>query len=160
MSVRIVNNACGWVGVLCGWAVVVVGMPGCEARNDDVPTPAFVPGWEQAREVLESTLSRWRDAPASAPLPASFDVPSVQFVDKTRRPDQRLLSFQILGQTEIEYARQFTVRLNLAGEESPQLVKYNVLGGGPFWVFRLEDFEMFTHWQHDMGDQPAANSGQ
>ena len=61
-------------------------------------------------------------------LPASFDTPGVQFVDKQRKPDQRLLSFQILAQTEIENARQFTVRLNLEGEESPQLVKYNVLG--------------------------------
>ena len=83
----------------------------------------------------------WRDTPSPHPYPWTFR--GVQFVDQKRKPDQRLSSFQILGQTEIENARQFTVRLNLDGEESPQLVKYNVLGRNPVWVFRLDDYEMF-----------------
>ena len=79
---------------------------------------------------------------------------------KQRKPDQRLLSFQILGQTDIENARQFTVRLNLEGEESPQLVKYNVLGRDPVWVFRLDDYEMFAHWEHDMTAPEPGSSEQ
>ena len=107
-----------------------------------------MPSWAEARQSLESALSAWRDAPA--PLPATFDIRGVQVVDKRRKPDQRLLSFQILGQTEIENARQFTVRLNLEGEESPELVKYNLLGRDPVWIFRLDDYEMLSHWEHDM----------
>jgi hypothetical protein len=79
---------------------------------------------------------------------------AVQFVDKKRKPTQRLAAFQILSQTDIENARQFTVRLTLDGEESPQLVKYNIVGRNPVWIFRLEDYEMFSHWEHDM-DEPA-----
>ncbi len=90
-------------------------------------------------------------------MPASFEIRGVQFVDRRRKPHQRLLSFQILGQTDIENARQFTVRLNLEGEESPELVKYNVLGRDPVWVFRLDDYEMISHWEHDMGP-PAAGT--
>jgi hypothetical protein len=78
----------------------------------------------------------------------------VQFVDKQRKLSQRLLTFQVLGQTEIENARQFTVRLNFEGDDAPLLVKYNVVGRDPVWVFRLEDYEMFSHWEHAM-DQPA-----
>ena len=116
-----------------------------------------MPGWDEARQALVSALSAWRDAPS--PLPASFDMRSVQFIDKRRRPHQRLLAFQILGQANVENARQFTVRLNLEGEESPQLVKYNILGRDPVWVFRLEDYEMFSHWEHDM-DEPAPGPGE
>ena len=93
-------------------------------------------------------------------MPASFNTPSVEFVDSHRRPQQRLLAFQILGQSDVENARQFTVRLNLEGEESPQLVKYNILGRDPLWVFRLEDYEMIAHWEHDMKDpapEPSPN---
>ncbi len=86
--------------------------------------------------------------------PASLDIPGVQFVDQRRKPNQRLMSFLVLGQTDIENARQFTVRLNLEGEDLPQLVKYNILGRDPVWVFRLDDYEMFAHWEHDM-DAPA-----
>jgi len=91
-----------------------------------------------------TSLTAWRDAPS--PLPVSFHIPSVEFVDNHRGPQQRLLAFQIVGQSDIENARQFTVRLNLEGEDSPQLVKYNILGRDPLWVFRLEDYEMIVHW--------------
>jgi hypothetical protein len=142
------------VRALACWAALAASTSGCAARNDSAPR--FLPGWGDARQALVSALTAWRDAPS--PLPASFDTPSVQFVDKQRPPLQRLVAFEILGQTDAENARQFTVRLNLEGEESPQLVKYNVLGHDPVWVFRLEDYEMISHWEHKMDDSAAASS--
>jgi hypothetical protein len=136
------------------WCAALLAVAtGCERGDGEAATPAFVPSWDEARHALEASLAAWRDAPS--PSPASLDVPGVRFVDKQRKPDRRLLSFQVLAQTEIENARQFTVRLNLEGDESPQLVKYNILGRDPVWVFRLDDYEMFAHWEHDMGP-PAA----
>jgi hypothetical protein len=123
--------------------------------QDDAVNPTFLPGWGEARQALVSALTAWRDAPS--PLPTSFDTPSVQFVDKQRSPLQRLTAFEILGQTDAENARQFTVRLNLEGTDSPQLVKYNVLGRDPVWVFRLEDYELISHWEHKM-DDPGGGS--
>jgi hypothetical protein len=155
MIVGIAKIAWRRLGSAAWCAAIAAGISGCEARDQARPTPTFTTGWDEARRSLEATLSAWRDAPASAPVPTSFSTASVQFIDKERRPGQRLVSFQILAQSDYENARQFTVRLNLEGEESPQLVKYNILGSNPVWIFRLEDYEKFTHWEHDMSD-PAA----
>jgi hypothetical protein len=156
MTVRLANLGRPSRATLACWAVLVVCTPGCDRLGGEAATPGFVPSWPEARQALESSLSTWRDTPS--PLPASFHVPAVQFVDQQRNPNQRLLSFQILAQTEIENARQFTVRLNLEGEESPQLVKYNVLGREPVWVFRLENYEMTAHWEHRMDPPDPASA--
>jgi hypothetical protein len=155
MSVRIAKRGSGKLCVLACCLALFATHAGCEARDGQSPTPAFMPGWDEARQSLE--LSAWRDAPS--PLPASFDTRAVKFVDKRRKPNQRLLAFQILGQSDIENARQFTVRLTLEGEESPQLDKYNVLGRDPVWIFRLQDYEMFSHWEMDM-QEPAPNASE
>jgi hypothetical protein len=63
------------------------------------------------------------------------------------------LSFQILAQSDIENARQFTVRLNF--EHEPLLVRYNIVGRQPVWVFRQEDYEMISHWEHKMEEEAA-----
>jgi len=126
---------------------------GCGAASSERPTTCgWMPSWEEATEALQSVLTAWRDAPD--PLPASFDLPAVQFVDQHRRPGQRLLSFQILGRLDLENARQFTVQLTLQNEEAPQLVRYNCVGRQPVFVFRLEDYELISHWEHKM-DDPA-----
>jgi hypothetical protein len=154
MSSEIAKSVVRLVCELASWAAIAASASGCTSTNDKT-TPAFLPEWGVAKQALASALTAWRDAPS--PLPASFDTQSVQFVDKQRHPQARLLAFEILGQSDVENARQFTVRLNLEGEESPQLVKYNVLGRDPVWVFRLEDYEMISHWEHKM-DEPAPGS--
>jgi len=134
-----------------------MGNLACSSWNDEPAAPSYMPGWEEAKTALESALSAWRSA--IPPLPDSFDSPSVKFVDRHRRPNQRLLAYEILGQTDIEYARQFTVRLTLEGEEAPQLVRYNAFGREPVWVFRLEDYELISHWEHKM-DEPEVPATQ
>jgi hypothetical protein len=155
MSAEIAIKGRVRLGTLACWAVLAANTAGCAVKNDRA-TPGFiVPGWDKATHALVASLTAWRDAPS--PLPVSFQIPSVEFVDNHRQPQQRLLAFQIVGQSDAENARQFTVRLNLEGEESPQLVKYNILGRDPLWVFRLEDYEMIAHWEHDMSE-PAPGS--
>jgi hypothetical protein len=126
---------------------------GCSQWNDDPAPPSCMPSSDEARGALESALAAWCDA--KLPLPDSFGSPSFQFVDLHRPRDQRLLKFEILGQTEIENARQFTVRLTLEGEKSPQLVRYNAFGRMPVWVYRLEDYELISHWEHKMAESEA-----
>jgi len=121
---------------------------GCEGRDGEAAKPAFVPSPAEAKQAVEASLSAWRGAP---PTPStSFDISGVQFVEKSTTFDRRLASFQILGQTEVENARQITVRLQFEGEDAPDLVKYHVIGRNPIWVFRLDDYEKFAHWEHDM----------
>jgi hypothetical protein len=151
MSVRITKNGHRQLTSWVCCAALSATFAGCE-RGGEAPPPAFMPSWAEARQALESSLSAWRDGPSI--LPATSDTSAVQTVDKKRTPNQRLLSFKILGQLDIENSRQFTVRLNLEGEESPQLVKYNVLGRKPVWVFRLDDYETLSHWEHMMDAPP------
>jgi hypothetical protein len=131
------------------WVILAGSTPGCDHWRQEPAAPGYMPGWDEARQSLVSALTAWRDA--ASPLPASFDTHAVQFVHKRRQPNQRLLAFEILAQSDIENARQFTVRLDLEGEESPQLVKYNIVGRDPVYVFRLEEYEMLSHWECDMG---------
>ena len=139
------------------WIVLVAILAGCAQTIDTAAPGYFIPPWDKATRALESALSAWQNAPS--PVPESFEIPSVQFIDSHRKPRQRLLSFQILRKSDVETARQFTVRLNLEGDASPQLVKYNVLGRDPLYVFRLEDLEMIGHWEMNM-DEPAPEPGQ
>jgi len=136
------------------WVIVVFANFACSAWNDEPPVPSYMPEWNEAKSALESALSAWRNA--KPPLPDSLGSPSFQFVDHHRRPDQRLLEYEVLGQTDIENARQFTVRLTLEGEESPQLVRYNAFGRQPVWVYRLEDYELISHWECKMDEPEAA----
>jgi hypothetical protein len=157
MCVQIAKkHRCRQTTLVCLIALVASTL-GCERQSGETATPRYMPSWDEARQSLESVLSTWRDAPS--PLPTSFDTRAVRFVHKRQKTNQRLQTFQILGQTDIENARQFTVRLNLEGEESPQLVKYNIVGRDPVWIFRLEDYEMLSHWEHDM-DQPASGTSE
>ena len=128
--------------------MIAFGSTGCNLWSNLPTTPGYLPGWDEAKQSLTFALTAWRDAPS--PLPESFDSASVMFVDKQRPPGKRLKSFAILGQSEIENARQFTVRLNLEADESPKLVRYNIIGRNPIWVFRLEDYERISHWEHPM----------
>jgi hypothetical protein len=144
----------------CGIALLATDF-GCQGRDPEADTPAFVPSWDEARQALEASLSAWRERPASAPAP--IETPGVQFVDSSSKSSRRLVSFRILGQTEVKYARHFTVKLEFSEAESPELVKYHVVGRDPVWVFRLDDFEKFAHWEHDMtapepGSREQANA--
>jgi hypothetical protein len=111
----------------------------------------YLPGWPEARAAVSTALADWRDS--APPHPPSRELKGVVFVDKQRRPGDRLRSFTVLGEAEAENARQFTVRLQIEGDDVPRLVRYNVLGRDPAWVFRLEDYEMISHWEHPMNDE-------
>lgn len=79
----------------------------------------------------------------------------MKFVDQHRKPGQKLVAYEVLGDVEVENARQFAARLELSGETEPALVRYNVFGINPTWVFRLEDYELISHWEHKMDDPPV-----
>ncbi len=136
---------------------LTAAIAGCGAGADR--DPPFLPSSPEARAAVERTLSAWRDA--RPPLPDSFDSPGVRFVDTTRRPGQALRDFQIVGERGEPNARQFTVRLTLdpPADESTTLVRYNVFGRNPVWVFRLEDYERISHWEHEMNEAPGTGPG-
>ena len=131
-------------------------LAGC-SPGEPAGSGGYVPPAPEARAALHSALEAWQNAPR--PLPASFDPPGIRFVDQQRKPDQRLVEFRILGETGLRNARQYTVRLTLDPAHEPQLVRYNVFGRDPIWVFRLEDYEMISHWEHQMDEPKSEPTG-
>lgn len=138
--------ACRW----CLLGLIAACAAGCSSHPE---SPRYLPGWPESRAALVAALTDWRENPP--PYAPSRELRGIVFADKQRKPDDRLRSFAVLGETEVENARQFTVRLEIQGDEAPRLVRYNVLGREPIWVFRLEDYEMISHWEHPMNDDPA-----
>jgi hypothetical protein len=141
---------------VCG-AALAAGWGGCGGGDEADPYRRYVPEPAEARRAVETALSAWRDAPD--PLPESLDTPAVRFVDKQRKAGQRLRRFEVLGESDAETARQLTVRLVLERPEEVLLVRYNVFGREPYWVFRLEDYEQFSHWEHEMKEAPPTAEG-
>jgi hypothetical protein len=139
----------------CAAVVAAVGL-GCGGEDPRAAFRRFVPDPAEARAAVDAALAAWRDAPD--PVPASFETRAIKFVDQQRKARQRLRRFEVLGESEAENARQFTVRLVLDQPEETLLARYNVFGRGPVWVFRLEDYEMISHWEHEMPAPGAATA--
>lgn len=140
----------------CRWYFLVLIAACAAGCSGDPESPRYLPDWPESRSALVAALTDWRESPP--PYPPSRELRGIVFADKQRKPDDRLRSFAVLGETEVENARQFTVRLEIQGDDTPRLVRYNVLGRDPIWVFRLEDYEMISHWEHPMNDDPEDNT--
>lgn len=81
------------------------------------------------------------------------------FVEQQQPPGQKLLGFNILGETpgyEAEGYRRFMVQLKLADPEDSVVAAYYVFGQGPVWVYRAEDFDMIMHMDKSMMAAPPA----
>lgn len=81
------------------------------------------------------------------------------FVEQQQPPGQKLLGFDILGETpgyESEGYRRFLAQLRLAEPEDSVVVAYYVFGQGPVWVYRSEDFDMIMHMDKSMMPAPPA----
>jgi hypothetical protein len=134
-------------------AVGLLAVAGCRERPD---LNRYVPGEPAARQALEAALEAWRAGQESAIR--SGDV-RVQFVDRHRKPGQRLKRFTVLGETPGEAPRCFAVRLWLDGPAEEVRARYVVQGIDPLWVQRHEDFVLMLHWDHPMNEldtRPAA----
>lgn len=133
-------------------AVLAVAGLGC--GRQPAPLERYVPSSELARSAVEAVLDDWKAGLA----PGQIDRLSVGVivVDNQRRSGQRLDDFEILGEVPGEAGRSLAVRLKLSRPEAEEKVRYVVIGIDPLWVYRHEDLEMLSHWEHPMPtDAPA-----
>jgi hypothetical protein len=113
----------------------------------------FTPAEPAARQALEAALTAWQDGKPAGPVEGTSPV--VHLVDARRRPGQRLQSFVVLGPVPGDAPRVFSVRLTLDNPREDQKVRFVVLGLDPLWVMRHEDYDMLSHWDHPMDDEPS-----
>jgi hypothetical protein len=132
-----------------GLAVFLSGVvTGCQ---EPTPDPRrFVPPASTATAALTTALESW--VKGRPPGRIESKPVGIQVVDSLRKPGQRLTSFDILGEVPDEHYRCFKVKLSLENPEDQPLVRFVVLGIDPLWVFRAEDLEMMTHWEHHATD--------
>jgi hypothetical protein len=128
---------------------------GC-ARPSEAAKKSFIPAPELARAALEAALTDWQ----TGLPPGQIDrLPvMVQVIDQRRKEGQELEEFEILGEAPGSAPRCFAVRLRLRHPEAEEKVRYVVVGIDPLWVFRQEDFDGLSHWDHAMPGDPQSGS--
>lgn len=117
---------------------------------------SYIPPAESARAGLARAMEGWlKGLPPGES--GSNTRPEVHIVDQTRRADQKLARYEILGEVPAENARAFAVRVTYSGKDEPEILRYFAVGVDPMWIFRREDYESI--WTHDM-EPPADRAGE
>jgi hypothetical protein len=118
----------------------------------------FVPDEAVARQALTVAMTAWQKNEGTS---LSLDgTTAIEVVDKHRRLGQSLVQFKILGEVSGIGGRSFEVELQLDNPSQTEHVRYIVVGINPLWVFRQEDYELLSHWDHPMPSNPPTNAAQ
>jgi hypothetical protein len=132
-------------------------LPAAGCRDEAPGFASFVPEPAAARAAVVAALDAWKRG--EPPDSVVGKDPTVNVVDKQRPPGRPLTRYEILGEVSAENARGFAVRLGFEGGEESPVVRYLVVGRGPVWVFRQEDYDMISHWTHPMGEPQDTAKG-
>jgi hypothetical protein len=131
-----------YFGWLIGCLAVVISASCGPAASPD--SERYLPDPRAARRAIEESLEAWRKSPQLERTTPK--IQPVMFVDQSRKPDQRLREFEILGEAPgADGCRRVQVKLSLEEPTESILASYYVFGQGPIWVYRAEDFEMMMH---------------
>jgi len=130
-------------------AAAGLALAGC-GRSD--PAAKFVPSEATAAEAVADGLDAWKAGTPAGEVPGT--KPLVHVVDSYRNPAEKLVGYEVLGEVPADAPRCFAVDLTF---EPPRTEKtrYVVVGIDPLWVFRMEDYQLMSQWDHHMKDDPA-----
>lgn len=132
--------------------LLAASLAGCSGASTEKYTPAEVTG----QEALAKVLDAWKDGKPAEELGSSIRV-----ADTKRKATQKLKSYEILGELPSDSGRRYQVKLVLENPAEEQKTQYVVVGIDPLWVFRQEDYDMMTHWDHPMpGAGTESTAGQ
>lgn len=130
-------------------AVLALVGAGCGGPGAASPGDAFTPSPGLARAALDASLAAWKAGRPAGPATAMGT--RVEVSDSDRRPDRPPTDYEILGPIGAEGdPRGFAVRLTFADPPEQAVVRYLVIGRDPVWVFRREDYDRISHWEHRM----------
>lgn len=135
--------------VWCATLLLCAAFAGCKTRTAD----DYRPSEDLCRQALSAALDSWKRGEPAGRLEGT---PAVQVGDTLRRPGQKLESYEILGETAGDQGRQFAVRIVFTNPAAEEKINFILIGIDPIWVFRQEEYDMVTHWEHKM---PPAEAG-
>jgi hypothetical protein len=124
-----------------GWAFT----PGCGGLSR-----AHAPGQGEARQALEAALDAWQKGEKPDRLAAAS--PPVHPVDSQWQAGQALEGYQILADEPDEPgdpAKRFSVSLRLKSAKAETKTRYIVVGRGPVWVYREDDYARFLNMDNN-----------
>lgn len=128
---------------------------GCR-EEPKTPVAQYVPTSESARAGLVQVMDDWLEG--ISPEDSGARHPKVHIVDQTRRPDQRLVRYEIMGEMPADNARAFAVRVHYDGADESEVVRFLAVGVEPLWIFREEDYE--TIWMHEDEETAETAAGE
>lgn len=134
--------------LFCRWPLGPTGLAlalfltGC--RGDATTPPA-----ELARSALERSLGVWQAGGRPGTIEGA--EPLIQVVDSAWANGRKLESFEVLKEEGGNGDRRFDVRLTQRQPDAETEARYVVLGQGPVWVYRMEDYERMIN----MDDNPG-----
>jgi hypothetical protein len=135
--------------------VFVTLLAGCHQESKS-GYERYIPEAESARAQLARVMDGWLKG-VSPGESGSKTRPEVHVVDQTRRADQKLARYEILGEVPADNARAFDVRVTYNGTDQPEILRFFAIGVDPMWIWRREDFEGI--WQHNE-EAPADRVGE
>ena len=128
--------------------LLAAGFFGCARSGAD----RFTPAEDEATACVEAMLAAWRDGRPADSL--ADRLPAIRVADTVRKSGQNLVDFEVLSKSRASAAGwTYVVRLQLDNPPGQERARFVVVGVDPIWVFRKEDYDMLSHWEHPM-DEP------
>jgi hypothetical protein len=142
-----------WPGVLC-----LIAVAGCSSSDPAAPQASgspqrYVPSPEQAETALRAVFDAWKEGQPPGMIEGAS--PAVHITDTFRRADEKLVDYHILGEVPSADPRCYAIDLRFEPERFER-ARFTVVGIDPLWVFRLEDAQLLSHWEHNMQSPEAA----
>jgi len=109
----------------------------------------FIPSVTVAESAVKAGMEAWKKGEPVGLVPG-LTKPAVQVVDSHRKIAKQIDSYEILGEVPGNAPRCFAVKAKLSGSETTERLRYIVVGIDPLWVFRQEDYDLISHWEHPM----------
>ena len=122
---------------------------GC-GKNDR--SRQFIPPVTVAESAVKAGMEAWKKGEPVG-LVQGVSKPAVHVVDSHRKPGQEISDYELLGEVPGNAPRCFAVKVKLSGSETTERLRYIVVGIDPLWVFRQEDYDLLSHWEHPMEEK-------
>lgn len=136
-----------------GLIACVLGLSVGGCSSEDERSKTILPSLELGRQAIVATMESWAKGRPTGGVESTS--PRIQVMDTTRRPGQVATKYELVGETTGERALAYVVKVELANPAATETIRFLVLGIDPVLVWRQEDYDMMSHWEHKMDPIPA-----